>query len=118
VATLTLYVLPVLLLLAATYIILAKVRGSSFAYLCLFWIPPISFLLMYVFQQSLERALSYGVIVLLLLSVTLSLVLGMNGIVLVLRAHNRGETHIGLIAATLLASLPAIIFAVDLARRR
>jgi len=42
----------------------------------------------------------------------------MNGIVLVLRAHNRGETHIGLIAATLLASLPAIIFAVDLARRR
>ena len=116
--TLTFSTLLALLLLAFAYIFLAKVRDAAFAYLCLFWIPPVLFLLMQGFRESLAQAFSYGVIALLLLVVILSIVFGLNGVILVLCAHRRGEACIGLMTATLLASLPAVIFAIDLVRRR
>jgi hypothetical protein len=117
--TLTFYTLLILLLLACVvYFFLAKIRNAALAYFCLFWIPPVWFLFLYRFRASLVQAVSYDVIALLFLVVILSIIFGLHGSILVLHAHRRGEARIGLMTTTLLASLPAVLFAVGLIQRR
>jgi hypothetical protein len=104
--TTALLALIILLLLSLAFTRSTKAGTLKATYLALAWVPLASFVLLYLWQQSL----GYVTLALLLVTVLTAFVLGIVGSFVTLRAYRHGEPYASLLVATFLASFPAILF--------
>lgn len=105
--------LCLVLCVAIAAAVLLLVRGATIrrVFVWISWIPTTALLLEYLFSDILSKTLSYTAIAIPLLTCTASLILTLIGVMLIASGRQHGERHVGLIWATVIASVPGLLLA-------
>lgn len=97
--------------LLVAFIALSARWTPQVAFVSVSWIPLVALVLEVVFFQQLAGTLSYAFVALPALTCLASVILAVIGATLLVAAGQRREPLAGLLTATILASMPALLFA-------
>lgn len=96
--------------LGAGFILLARLWTLEVAFVRVSWIPLAAILAQGLFFQALTRSLSYAAVAIPVLTCFVSLLLTVVGAILVASHREREEPHGRILKATILASVPGVLF--------